>query len=96
MDAAGDQGTAVRRKNGGNRMKREIFIGSISLLAEIGSWTIVFLAGLMLTAVDFLVLLVVAGLISGLAALVVWSILDVNLPRRKKSPRDAARKAQNK
>ena len=60
-------------------MKREIFIGSISLLAEIGSWAIVFLAGLMLTQVDFLVLLVVAGLISGLAALVVWSILDVNL-----------------
>lgn len=60
-------------------MKREIFIGSISLLAEIGSWAIVFLAGLMLTQVDFLVLLVVAGLLSGLAALVVWSILDVNL-----------------
>lgn len=75
-------------------MKREIFIGSISLLAEIGSWTIVFLAGLMLTQVDFLVLLVIAGLISGLAALVVWSILDVNLPGRKKSPQDAARKAR--
>lgn len=79
MDAAGDQGAAVRRKKGGNYMKREIFIGSISLLAEIGSWAIVFLAGLMLTQVDFLVLLVVAGLISSLAALVVWSILDVNL-----------------
>ena len=79
MDAAGDQGAAVHRKKGGHSMKREIFIGSISLLAEIGSWAIVFLAGLMLTQVDFLVLLVVAGLISGLAALVVWSILDVNL-----------------
>lgn len=87
MDAAGDQGTAVRRKKGGNRMKREIFIGSISLLAEIGSWAIVFLAGLMLTQVDFLVLLVVAGLISGLAALVVWSILDVNLRGRKRHGR---------
>lgn len=65
-------------------MKREIFIGSISLLAEIGSWAIVFLAGLMLTQVDFLVLLVIAGLISGLAALVVWSILDVNLKGRKR------------
>ena len=60
-------------------MKREIFIGSISLLAEIGVWSIIFLAGLMLTAVDFLALLVIAGLLSGLAALVVWSILDVNL-----------------
>lgn len=87
MDAAGDQGAAVRRKKGGNRMKREIFIGSISLLAEIGSWAIVFLAGLMLTQVDFLVLLVVAGLISGLAALVVWSILDVNLRGRKRHGR---------
>lgn len=67
-------------------MKREIFIGSISLLAEVGSWTIVFFIGLMLTQVDFLVLLVIAGLISGLAALVVWSILDVNLPGKKKSP----------
>ena len=87
MDAAGDQGAAVRRKKGGHCMKREIFIGSISLLAEIGSWTIVFLAGLMLTAVDFLVLLLVAGLISGLAALVVWSILDVNLRGRKRHGR---------
>lgn len=68
-------------------MKREIFIGSISLLAEIGSWTIIFLAGLMLTAVDFLVLLVVAGLISVLAALAVWSILDVNLRGRKRHGR---------
>ncbi len=60
-------------------MKRDVFIAGISLLSEIGSWTIIFLAGLMLTAVDFLVLLVIAGLLSGLAALVVWSILDVNL-----------------
>lgn len=79
MDAAGDQGAAGSGKKGGHYMKREIFIGSISLLAEIGSWTIIFLTGLMLTAVDFLVLLVIAGLLSGLAALVVWSILDVNL-----------------
>lgn len=79
MDAAGDQGAAGSGEKGGHCMKREIFIGSISLLAEIGSWTIIFLAGLMLTAVDFLVLLVIAGLLSGLAALVVWSILDVNL-----------------
>lgn len=84
MDAAGDQGAAGSGEKGGNYMKREIFIGSISLLAEIGSWAIVFLAGLMLTQVDFLVLLVVAGLISGLAALVVWSILDVNLIGRKR------------
>lgn len=87
MDAAGDQGTAVGREKGGHCMKREIFIGSISLLAEIGSWTIVFLAGLMLTQVDFLVLLVIAGLLSGLAALVVWSILDVNLRGRKRHGR---------
>ena len=87
MDAAGDQGAADRRKKGSNRMKREIFIGSISLLAEIGSWTIVFLAGLMLTSMDFLVLLVIAGLLSGLAALVVWSILDVNLRGRKRHGR---------
>ena len=79
MDATGDQGSAGGGEKGGNYMKREIFIGSISLLAEIGSWTIIFLAGLMLTAVDFLALLVIAGLLSGLAALVVWSILDVNL-----------------
>ena len=68
-------------------MKREIFIGSISLLAEIGVWSIIFLAGLMLTAVDFLVLLVIAGFLSGLAALVVWSILDVNLRGRKRHGR---------
>ena len=84
MDAAGDQGAASSGEKGSNCMKREIFIGSISLLAEIGSWAIVFLAGLMLTQVDFLVLLVVAGLIYGLAALVVWSILDVNLRGRKR------------
>lgn len=87
MDAAGDQGAASGGKEGGDRMKREIFIGSISLLAEIGSWTIIFLTGLMLTAVDFLVLLVIAGLLSGLAALVVWSILDVNLRGRKRHGR---------
>ena len=87
MDAAGDQGAAVSKEKGGNHMKREIFIGSISLLAEIGVWSIIFLAGLMLTAVDFLVLLVIAGLLSGLAALVVWSILDVNLIGRKRHGR---------
>lgn len=87
MDAAGDQGSAGSREKGGHCMKREIFIGSISLLAEIGSWTIVFLAGLMLTSMDFLVLLVIAGLLSGLAALVVWSILDVNLRGRKRHGR---------
>lgn len=87
MDAAGDQGASVSKEKGGNHMKREIFIGSISLLAEIGVWSIIFLAGLMLTAVDFLVLLVIAGLLSGLAALVVWSILDVNLRGRKRHGR---------
>ena len=96
MDAEGDQGAAGSKEKGGNRMKREIFIGSISLLAEVGSWTIIFLSGLMLTGADLLVLLVIAGLLSGLAALVVWSILDVNLPGNKKSPRDAARKALQK
>ena len=87
MDAEGDQGSAGNGKKGGDHMKREIFIGSISLLAEIGSWTIIFLTGLMLTAVDFLVLLVIAGLLSGLAALVGWSILDVNLRGRKRHGR---------
>ena len=87
MDAAGDQIAAVSKEKGGNHMKREIFIGSISLLAEIGSWTIIFLSGLMLTAVDFLALLVIAGLLSGLAALVVWSILDINLRGGKRNGR---------
>lgn len=87
MDAAGDQGAAGSGEKGGHCMKRGIFIGSISLLAEIGVWSIIFLAGLMLTAVDFLVLLVIAGFLSGLAALVVWSILDVNLRGGKRNER---------
>ena len=36
MDAAGDQSAAGSGEKGGHCMKREIFIGSISLLAEIG------------------------------------------------------------
>lgn len=68
-------------------MKRDVFIAGISLLAEVGSWTIVFLVGLMLTGADLLVLLVIAGLLSGLAALIVWSILDVNLRGGKRHGR---------
>lgn len=64
---------------GGSMMKRNMMIGTISLLSELGIWAAVFLFGALLTRADYLVILVVAGGLAGLAALVVWSILDVNL-----------------
>ena len=75
-------------------MKREIMITVISVFAEIGAWSMVYMICLLITDWDFLVCITLATIISSAAGLLAWQVLDENLRGKKKSPRAATRKAQ--
>ena len=60
-------------------MKRDVLIGAISLLSEIGVWALVFAAGILLRDWDYLMVLAAASGVAGTICPLVWMILEENL-----------------
>ena len=82
MDASEDKSDAGHDR-GGDEVKRSVMIGGITVMAELGIWTIACAAGTLI-GVDSLKTMIAAAVVAAMASPVVWLALDENMAGRKK------------
>lgn len=73
-------------------MKRTLFITVITVLAEFGAYAAICWIYLVFTSGELLIGMILASILSALAGVMVWEILDVNMKGGRKRCKRALQK----
>ena len=82
MDASEEKSDAGNDR-GGDGVKRSVMIGGITVMAELGVWTVACATGVLI-GIDSLKTMIAAAVVAAMASPVVWLALDENIAGRKK------------